>query len=660
MRKKYTSVEIDNPLDELAFVQETSERMDDNKLRWQYKILTFLIMGALSILFFRIFYLQIVKGEHYKDLADNNRIRKVVIRAPRGVIKDINGEILARNIPSFELNFIPAYLPKDDRGIERIVKEISAMTGGNKEDLKKILKEYPASDRQAYQLVEHLEDNTALRLAEKSDEFPGLMISKVAQREYPFGEGVAHVIGYDGKVTKEELKKYPEYLLMDYIGKSGVEEVYEKYLHGKHGEHRYEVNSMGKMIRDLGSVAPEAGYTLDLNIDIRLQEKIFSEAEKMMSKNEDTTGIVVVALNPRDGAVRALVNYPSFDNNLFSRGISTEAYKDLIENPHKPLLNRAVSGLYPPGSTYKPLVAAAALEEGIVNEHKTINCTGHIDIGQWAFPDWKVHGQTNLKKAIAESCDVYFYAIGGGWGDIGGLGINQLRRYSKFFGLTDYLGIDLPGEKQGDVPGNTWKFKTFGEKWYIGDTYHGSIGQGYVTTTPLQVASIAATIANGGKVYRPRIAKELTSIDNKDKVRIEENILSQDFISAYNINLVREGMKYTVTSSSGSGRSMGTLKVTSAGKTGTAQFGSEDKTHSWYISFAPYENTELAMVVLVESGGGGHDWAVPLTKEIYKWYFDEDRGRLTPEVNEDKENNKENNKENEGTNNQENINEDQQ
>ena len=640
-RKQYTSVEIDNPLDELSLVQKTSERMDDKKLRWQYRALTFLIIGALSILFVRVFYLQIIKGEHYKNLADNNRIRKVVVRASRGIIKDVNGEVLARNIPSFELNFIPAYLPKGDEEIEKMVTEIGLMTGENGEDLKKILKDYPTSDRRTYQLIERLENNAALRLAEKSDTFPGVVIARAAQREYPFGESVAHIIGYDGKVNKEELEKYPEYLLIDYIGKSGVEEVYEKYLHGKHGEHRYEVNSMGKMIRDLGIVAPEAGHNLDLNIDIRLQEKIHSEAEKMMNENEDATGIAVVVLDPQNGAVRALVSYPSFDNNLFSRGISREAYKSLTENSQKPLLNRTVAGLYPPGSVYKPLVAAAALEEGVINKHKTINCPGHINVGEWSFPDWKTHGVTDLKKAIAESCNVYFYAIGGGWGDVGGLGINQIRRYSKFFGLTDYLGIDLPGERQGDVPGSTWKFKTFGEKWYIGDTYHGSIGQGYVTSTPLQVASIAATIANGGKVYRPRIAKELTSINNEDKIKIEENILSQDFISPENIEIVRDAMRYTVTSNSGSGRSMRTLRVTSAGKTGTAQFGDEGKTHSWYISFAPYENAELAMAVLVESGGGGHDWAVPLTKEVYKWYFDEERGALTPDS---KDNEKDENK----------------
>ena len=630
MRKKYTSIEIENPLDDLALVQETSERMDNNKIKWQYKALTFLVVGLISVLFFRIFYLQILRGDHYKALADDNRIRRVVIKAPRGVVRDVNGEILARNIPSFELNFTPAYLPKEDSEIEILAEKISSITQKDKNELKDMLTKYAPSDRRTHRLVEHLENDVALRLAEKNDEFPGIIIAKVAQREYPFKESVSHVIGYDGKVTKEELKKYPKYLLIDYIGKSGVEETYEKYLHGKHGEHRYEVDSLGKMIRDLGTIIPEPGYDLTLNVDIKLQEKIFSEAEKIMDKNDDATGVAVVAIDPRDGAVRALVSYPSFDDNLFSNGISTEVYKNLIENQYNPLLNRTIAGVYPPGSTYKPLVAAAVLEEGIVDEHTTVDCHGSINVGKWVFPDWKAHGVTDIRKAIAESCDVYFYAVGGGWGNIKGLGITQLRKYSKFFGLDDYLGIDLPGERRGGVPGKTWKFKMFGEKWYIGDTYHGSIGQGYVTTTPLQIANVTAAIANGGKVYRPRVAKELTRIDNKDSVKIEENILSQGFISPANIKIVQEGMRQTVTA--GSGRSLNSLKVKTAGKTGTAQFGGEDKTHSWYVSYGPYENPELAIAVLVESGGEGHSWAVPLTKEIYKWYFDEKRGAATPMV----------------------------
>ena len=624
MRKRYKGIEIENPLDELAFAQKTSERLEEDTPKWQYKALNFLIVLLLSVLFFRIFYLQIIQGEHYRVLANNNRIRKIVIKAPRGVIKDVNGEILARNIPSFELNFTPAYLPRDNKELEKMIKKISLITKENKDELIKKIYSQPVSSQRTYLLIEKLETNTALKLAEKSDEFPGIIISKTAKREYPKKEIIAHTLGYDGKVTKEDLEKYPNYLMIDYIGKGGVEEMYEKYLHGKHGEHRYEVNSRGKTVRDLGMIAPEPGYNLKLNIDIKLQEKIFSEAQKTMEKDNDATGVVVVAIDPRDGAIRALVNYPSFDNNLFSGGISNEEYQKIIANPNNPLLNRAVAGLYPPGSTYKPMVAAAALQEKVINEHTTVNCHGQISVGKWVFPDWKVHGITDIKKAIAQSCDVFFYAVGGGWDNIKGLQINRLNKYASFFGLGDYLGVDLPGEKKGTIPGNTWKFKTFGEKWYIGDTYHASIGQGYVTVTPLQIANVTAAIANGGKVYRPRIANELINPKTKERVKIKPDILNENFISPENIKIVQEGMRQTVIA--GSGRRLNDLKVHTAGKTGTAQFGGEDKTHSWYVSYGPYENPELAMAVLVEGGGEGHTWAVPLTKEIYKWYFDEERG----------------------------------
>ncbi len=631
MRKKYKNIEIDNPLDELALIQETSERVESNKIKWQYTFFYLLIIIIFCILFGKIFFLQIIKGDRYTKLADNNRIRKVVIRAPRGIIKDINGKILARNIPSFELNFIPAYLTKNPLALETVAKKISSLSGVDSKELLDKLKSHPITDKKEYHLIEHLETSTALRLAERSEEFIGINVSKVAKREYPYGEIAAHIIGYDGKINREEMEKYPQYLLIDYIGKSGVEEIYEKYLHGKNGEHRYEVDARGKMIRDLGTIIPEPGYTLTLNIDIDLQKKIFTEAKQLMEKNKEATGVIAVAIDPRNGAVRALVNYPSFDNNLFSNGIKAEQYQNLITSPSKPLINKAISGLYPPGSTFKPLVAVAGLEEKVITAQKTITCPGVISVGKWKFPDWKTHGTTNLKKAIAESCDVYFYAVGGGWHTVKGLGIKQLQRYSKFFGLGDFLGIDLPGEKQGSVPATTWKFKTFGEKWYIGDTYHSAIGQGYVTATPLQVANIAATIANGGKVFRPRVAKDLINQEKKEHVKIEKNILSKNFATSYNINLVKEAMKETVVSSSGSGRLLNSLKITSGGKTGTAQFGNEDKTHSWYISFAPYNNTKLAMAVLVEGGGEGHSWSVPLTKEVYKWYFDEKRGEATPE-----------------------------
>ncbi len=620
-RKKITGLEIENPLDKISFTRETPEIIKTEKINWQYRFFFLMVFLLLGILFLRMLFLQVLKGNYYTKIANNNRIRKVIIKAPRGIIKDVEGEVLARNIPSFELTFVPAFLPKDNQKLNNILEKIANLTNTSKETLWQTINEQKRTDRRTFQLIEHLDNDLALRIKEQDDILSGIYVSQTAQREYNKGEIFAHIIGYDGKVTKEDLEKYPNYLLIDYVGKNGLEETYEKYLHGRHGEHRYEVNAQGKIIRDLGVSAPIPGSELVLNIDAKLQEKIYREAEKMMEKNSDATGVVVVAIDPRNGAVRALVSYPSFDNNLFAKGISQDVYQNLLNDNHKPLLDRAVSGTYPPGSTFKPLVACAALEENVVNEHTTVDCHGRINVGKWQFPDWKAHGITDIRKAIAESCDVYFYAVGGGWENIKGLGIERLRRYSKLFGLGDYLGIDLPGEKKGLVPGTTWKFKELGERWYIGDTYHNAIGQGYLLVTPLQIANVTATIANGGKLYRPRIVKEIINPVTKKKMEMKKDILNENFISPQNIKIVQEGMRQTVTN--GSGRALNNLKVHTAGKTGTAQFGGEGKTHSWYVSYGPYENPKLAMAVLVEGGGEGHEWAVPLTREVYKWYFDE-------------------------------------
>ncbi len=627
-RKRYKAYEIENPLDSLSFVQKTSERILRKKNHWHHKIFSALILIFFLIVFARLFYLQILNGHHYQQLANRNRIREDVIKAARGIIKDKNGIILARNIPSFELDFIPAYLPPQNSWPEMATK-LSQLLQKDREEILQKLREAVPNSQQTYQLVDYLDRNLALKLAEKMNDFPGLVITKSAHREYPLGRVCAHIIGYTGKITKEELQEYPNYLLIDYVGKNGLEKTYEKYLHGVPGKHRFEVNSRGQIVADLGVKIPQKGYDALLNIDAKLQEKIYQEAEKIMSENKDATGVAVVALDPRDGAVRAMVSYPSYDDNDFSQGISPEKYKLFLNDPFKPLINRTIAGLYPPGSTFKPLVATAALQEGVIDEHTTVNCHGEISIGQWRFPDWSVHRITDVKKAIAQSCDVFFYTVGGGWQNIRGLGINRVNKYAKLFGLGDYLGIDIPGEKKGLVPGATWKFKRFGEKWYIGDTYHAAIGQGYVTATPLQMAVATATIANGGTVYRPRLVAELFNSETKDRIKIEKDILFKDFIKPENIKIVQEGMRQTVTA--GSGRLLNSLKVTSAGKTGTAQFGSEGKTHSWYVSFAPYEKPELALAVLVESGGEGHQWAVPLTREIYQWYFDEKEGSKQPE-----------------------------
>ncbi len=266
------------------------------------------------------------------------------------------------------------------------------------------------------------------------------------------------------------------------------------------------------------------------------------------------------------------------------------------------------------------MVAAAALEEKIISPDTAIDCHGGIRIGSFTFPDWKTHGVTDVRKAIAESCDVFFYTVGGGWDNVGPLGIDRIKKYADMFGLGKILGVDIPGEASGLIPDQAWKQNRLNERWYVGDDYHSAIGQGFDTATPLQMANLAATIANSGKVFQPHLVRSIKKSDGSEE-KIEPKILSQNFINSFNMRVVREGMRQTITS--GSARSLGDLPVAVAGKTGTAQFGGENKTHGWFISFAPYDNPTIAMAVLMEGGGEGSSTAVPVTKEVLKWYFGE-------------------------------------
>lgn len=632
-QKRQYGFDIDNPLDSAEGV--VSDEKKDVKMfgASTSAILFSLFSFALIVLLGRSFYLQVIKGTYFQDIAENNRIREVVIRAPRGVIKDAEGLMLAQNAPSFDAVFIPAHLPQDVVKKENSIRIFSAVLSKSVDEVISLIDEKEIGDKRTYLIEGEISSDIALEIIERGNELPGFYVGKSAKRQYVDGHIFSHIIGYDGKVTKKELEENSGYIMTDYIGKDGIESSFERYLHGVHGARRFEVDSNSHIKEDLGTINPVQGDTLILHIDAQLQKHANEVVEKILEENPDATGAVVVAIDPRDGGVKILLSLPSYDNNLFSGGITGDEYAMLLDNEKKPLLNRAIAGEYPPGSIFKPVVAATALQENVITEHTIVNCLGAIHIGQWAFPDWKIHGPTDVKKAIAESCDVFFYSIGGGWGDISGLGINRINQYARTFGFGDVVGIDLPGEVAGNLPDSNWKFKTFGEKWYIGDSYHAAIGQGYVTVTPLQTALATATIANGGTVYRPHVVDKVVSSQTKDVHEIGAEVIENVMIDDEPMRIVREGMRQTVTGSGGSGRSLGSLEVSSAGKTGTAQFGNEDKTHSWYISFAPYDDPEIAMVVLIESGGDGHDWAVPATKEIFKWYFDQERGTKTDEKN---------------------------
>jgi len=432
---------------------------------------------------------------------------------------------------------------------------------------------------------------------------------------------LSHMLGYIGKISEKDLELFgEEYSIIDYIGKTGLEYFYENELKGSKGKRYIEVDALGREKKLISEVAPEDGYSIVLSLDIDLQRKS-EEILKRYLKESKLSRASIVALDPRDGSILTLISWPSYNNNLFSRGINQLDYSSLANNPNRPLFNRAVSGNFPSGSTLKPVIAAAALEEGIINKNTSINSSGGIYVGQWFFPDWRAggHGATNVKKAIAESVNTFFYFIGGGYANFKGLGIEKIGEYLSLFGIGQQSGIDLVQEARGFVPSPEWKRETQNESWYIGNTYHVSIGQGDVLATPLQVANFTAFFANHGKLYRPHLVQKILINENEVLRSIEPEIIRQGFISDDNIKTIREGMRETIVS--GSARRLFWSPVEIAGKTGTAQWSSGKAPHAWFTSFAPYNESEIVLTVLIEEGREGSQIAASIAGEILEWHF---------------------------------------
>jgi len=526
-----------------------------------------------------------------------------------------------RNIPSIDLILIPNKLPENSSERKSMAKKLAEILGMEKGNVEVIIESQDYKSTESILLKENISEEESLIFLENQKDLVGAYLENTAIRNYENSTIFSSIIGYDGKITREELKLNPEYRMTDYIGKTGIEKQYEKDLRGVSGARQVEVDSGEKVKKELGIKNPIIGSDLILNVDEGLQKKIYDSIAANLEQT-NTKVAAVVAIDPRDGGVLAMVSFPSYDNNLFAGGISNEDYKTIIENPDLPLFNRTIGGEYPPGSTIKPALAAGALAERLISQDTTVNCSGSISLGIWRFGDWKVHGGgIDVRKAIAESCDVFFYAIGGGYGNIPGLGMDKMKKYYELFGFGKESGIDFPGEVDGLIPDNIWKENTIQERWYIGDSYHSAIGQGFVLATPLQLANYTAAIANGGKLFSPTIVNKIKRSDESEK-KISAKVIRQKFIPDDVLKIVQEGMRQTVTS--GTAQQLNDLSVEVAGKTGTAEFGSEKgKTHAWFVSYAPYNDPEIAMVVLVEGGGEINSKAVPITKDVYKWYFEE-------------------------------------
>jgi penicillin-binding protein 2 len=413
------------------------------------------------------------------------------------------------------------------------------------------------------------------------------------------------------------------YLLNDYIGKTGVEAQFENYLRGIPGQDRSEIDAAGDFQKTLADIPPVPGNDVKLNIDYDLQKEIYDALTAEMQTIGKTRG-AAVATNPQTGEVLALTSLPSFDNNMFARGISSDEYQALL-NDDNPLLDRAIAGTYPPGSTVKPMLAVAALTEKVITPQTEILDDGVIRIGSFTYYGYEHSGLgvMNVYTAIAKSSDIFFYTVGGGNPKdpgITGLGPDKLAEWYRKFHLGSKLGIDLPGEKDGLVADPEWKQAVKNEQWYLGDTYHYSIGQGDLLATPLQINSWTSTIANGGKIMQPYVLNQVINPEGAVIAQGSPHALSENAFDPQWIKVAQDGMRQTV--SDGTARSLNTLPFAVSGKTGTAQFDGSDltRTHAWFTSYAPSDNPQIALTILIEDGGEGSSVSVPVAREVYQWW----------------------------------------
>ncbi len=501
----------------------------------------------------------------------------------------------------------------------------------------------------------------ALIIEENHLQLPGVVVAATAVRHYAESTLYSHVVGYVGEITEEELKASAaaeRYSPGDIVGKSGIEAVYEDLLRGTKGLATVEVDATGRTVRSVGQPRlPVAGASLVLTLDLKLQEAAAAALDEAISKAGVSAG-AIVALDPRNGDVLAMVSRPSFDANALVRGVTPQEFSALVNDPNHPLVNRAISGLYPPGSTFKMVMAAAGLQEGVITPDTRVQCAGAIlvpytfnEAVRQIYRDWlpSGHGSVDVVKALAESCDVFFYNVGTprAKDDAGnftryydpggrepkyfqGLGIDRINSYARSFGLGRRTGIDLPGEETGLVGGPEWKEATFpGSVWSIGDTIITSIGQGYILLTPLQLANVTAAVANGGTLYKPHLLKEAIGPDGKTVRRVEPTVLGKVPVTPENLAVVRKGMLEAV-SPQGTARRLNLPGIRVAGKTGTAEFGEPidaagtRRSHAWFAAFAPYDDPSIVVVAIIEGGMEqleGSTYAVPAVERVLRAYF---------------------------------------
>jgi penicillin-binding protein 2 len=596
-------------------VSELGRQQDE--LREVQRRLALLKIGLILLIILlglRLWQLQISEGPYYRDLSENNRTRAVVVEPARGLIYDRHGVLLANNVPSFNL-----YVTLEDlTDREVFIRQLVELIGLDDALLRRKL-----AERGARLVPRKIKDGLTLREAAIIEshrlDLPGVMIQAESQRNYPEGLTAAHLLGYVGEISADQLEKADstELHLGSIVGQYGVEKIYDAALRGRPGERLTEVDALGHEKRTLVVERPQAGDDLYLTIDIRLQKL----AEDLLAEEAGA----IVALDPTSGEVLALASRPTFDPNVLSRELTSKRWDEIVSDEGHPLTNRATQGQYPPGSTFKIVMAAAALETNTVQPDTHIACAGSYQFGRRQYRDWKRggHGLVNLRQALVDSCDVYFYTVGQR------MGIDTIAEYAAQFGLGQDTGIELPSERVGIVPSTMWKAKVRGEPWLPGETISASIGQGYVTVTPVQMASLIGTVGNEGVLYQPRLVKAVLERASGRLRDVVPTSRGQVKLRRPTLRLIRDALAGVVTEGTAK-RALSTL-VSIAGKTGTAQTaalrtGPEDqipkkfRDHAWFVSYAPVEAPRIAVTVLVEHMGHGGAAAAPLAKQMIEAY----------------------------------------
>lgn len=589
-------------------VRRSSNRLD---------ILALIVVLVVVLLIGRLAYLQVAQGAYYGRLADGNRIRLIPIMAPRGTFYDRNGVLLVSNRPGFTVSLLPISGPVEDN----VILQLSDILGISPSAIKAKLAQNNASF-EPIRIKNDIGPDIVTKIEERRNQLPGVVIEIQPIRNYVNNELAAHVFGYVSEINDTELEKLNSqgYKIADIIGKFGLEKVFDKEIRGSDGGGQVEVDVTGRPVQVLGKKEPTPGNNLVMTIDYRIQKAAEMAIDEQLKYLQTETEFVnakaaaAVAINPKTGEILAMVSRPAFNPNLFAQGISTTDWNAINNNPYHPMDNKVISGEYPPGSTFKIITGAAALELGKVTPEEKILDTGR----HWLIPKGNAMGEAlgwlNFKEALSKSDNVYFYEMGNR------LGIDNLEKFARAFGLGKPTGIDLPGETGGLVANRRYKEKVFEEDWYLSETFDAAIGQGFQLTSPLQVASIMSQIANGGHQYRPYLVSKIIKPNGDIIKNFEPQEVGRIDLSDSTLNLIRGSLREVAQEGGTAGQLFYDFPIDIAGKTGTAE-NSHGSDHGWFVAYGPFDDPRIVVAVIVEQGGFGSSSAAPIAKKILEAAF---------------------------------------